>query len=246
MSRVRVGRSSLVAALAISLLLPGLAGASNRRISISNYQWSDPNIHINKGEHVTWYWVGPDTMHSVTGTSGNDKGVDSDPNTNEPQHQIGDNFKVDFSKPGVYTFQCKLHSSVRGTITVGPAQGNPNSEPDPVPKSQVDLKPPNLGTPSLHAYSFGRKGTALNYSLNEKARLSADFYEQRPGKKPKYVGYSNWQPGHVGYNHLRFGKKRKHFKAKPGKYVARLSGTDTSANTTREIPIKFKIFPRKK
>ncbi len=113
-----------------------------------------------------------------------------------------------------------------------------------MPKSQVDLKAPNLGTPALHAYSFGRKGTALHYSLNEKARLSVDFYRLRPGKKPKYAGYANWKPGHVGFNNVRFGNKRKHFKAKPGKYFARLSGTDTSANTTREIPIKFKIFPR--
>ena len=55
------------AALVVALLVPAAAGASNRRISISNYSWSDPEIDLDLGEHVTWYWTGPDLMHSVTG-----------------------------------------------------------------------------------------------------------------------------------------------------------------------------------
>ena len=51
------------------------AGAANRRVAIGHYQWSIPQIHLDLGEHVTWYWVGPDTLHSVTGTSPNDAGL---------------------------------------------------------------------------------------------------------------------------------------------------------------------------
>ena len=232
--------------LALALLLPASAGAANRRISISNYQWSDENFTIDLGEHVNWYWIGPDTMHSITGTTANAAGVDSDPGTNQPQHTIGDNFQVDFDQPGVYKFHCKLHSTVKGTVTVTDTPGNPTAEPDPIPQSQVDLTPPRVGSPFLLASSFGRNGTSMHYTLNEKARLSADYYLLRPGKKPKFAGYKGWKAGHIGNNNVRFGKRGKHFKAKPGKYQARIEGIDKANNSTRPIKLDFKIHARKK
>ena len=41
-----------------------------RKVAIGHYQWSHAVVHVDLGEHVTWYWVGPDTMHSVTGDLG--------------------------------------------------------------------------------------------------------------------------------------------------------------------------------
>ena len=49
------------------LALPATAGATNQRVAISNYQWSIPDVQIDLGENVTWYWTGPDVVHSVTG-----------------------------------------------------------------------------------------------------------------------------------------------------------------------------------
>ncbi len=184
-------------------------------------------------------------MHSITGNSPNSAGIDSDPQTNQPQHKIGDTFEVDFNTPGTYRFHCKLHSTVKGTVTVSDTPGDPTSEPDPVPESQVDLTPPRVGTPYLLASSFGRNGTALRYSLNEKARLSADYYLLRPGKKPKYAGYKGWKAGHIGNNNVRFGKRAKHFKAKPGHYEGRIEAVDSFSNATRPVKIDFKIFKRK-
>ena len=54
---------------AAMLLSAATASAANRRVAIGHYQWSIPQLHVNLGEHVTWYWVGPDTLRSVTGTS---------------------------------------------------------------------------------------------------------------------------------------------------------------------------------
>jgi plastocyanin len=242
--RGALGLTVFVGLALAALLIATPAGAANRRISISNYQWSDKDLHLDLGEHVNWYWIGPDTMHSVTGTNANAFGLDSDPTQNTPNHTIGDNFELSFDKPGVYEFHCKLHSTVRGTITVSDKPGDPTSEPDPVPQSQVDLAPPVMGGPVLSASSFGRNGTALHYTLDEKARLSADVYLLRPGKKPKYAGYEDYKAGHVGFNNVRFGKRSKHFKAKPGKYRADLVSEDDAANTTRPVHIKFKIFRR--
>ena len=88
---------------------------------------------------MTWYWTGPDLMHSITGQPPNATQWDSDPGT-LPQHSIGDDYQITFDKPGVYRFQCKIHSLVRGTVTVSDTPGNPEAEPDPVPKSNVDQR----------------------------------------------------------------------------------------------------------
>ena len=91
-------------------------------------------------QHVTWYWVGPDTMHSVTGDLGQRRSRwDSDPGTAEPDHRVGDSFKLTFDQPGVYEFQCKLHPVVHGEVIVSDTPGRPGRRPGPDPATQRRL-----------------------------------------------------------------------------------------------------------
>ena len=226
-----------------AVALPASADASNRRISISNYQWSTEDVEINLGEHVSWYWVGPDTMHSVTGDSPNAAGLDSDPQTNQPNHDIGDSFQIDFNTPGTYNFRCKLHSTVKGTVTVSATPGDPTSEPDPIPHSQVDRTPPKLSDVKLNKRTFGRRGTNIRYSLGEQSRISADFYRYDAAGHRRYAGYRTWRAP-VGWNGVKFGDRSKHFKPRPGSYLAKLTATDKSQNTSRVTKIKFTIRKR--
>jgi plastocyanin len=230
-----------------ALMLPATAGAANRRIAIGHYQWSESDVTVNLGEHVTWYWVGPDTMHSVTGTSANDLDVDTDPGTNLPHHNLGDSFKHTFDTPGTYSFHCKLHPAVAGTITVEPTPGDPNTEPDPVPPSNVDVKAPYLSDTRLDRSSFPRPaGTTLNFSLNEKSSLDSEYY-RLPGKhggKRKFAGWRVWTGGHVGFNHVPFATRGKHFTPRPGRYVSLLRATDASNNESKASRVKFSITGR--
>lgn len=230
----------------LAALLPTAADASNRRISISNYRWSDNQIQIDLGEHVTWYWIGPDTMHSITGDNAAAAGLDSDPQTNQPQHRIGDDFQIDFDAPGIYEFRCKLHSTVRGSVEVSDTPGDPISEPDPVPKSNVDLTPPKLTNVFLTKDRVFRKGTSLKYSLDERARVEIEYYLLRKGKRRKFAGWARYKWGHVGLNRLRFGVRRKKFKAKPGRYLAEVRATDASANESRPTKLRFRVIHRRK
>jgi plastocyanin len=239
-----IARLTIAAALALGLALPATAAADNRRIAISGYAWSDAELELDRGEHVTWYWVGPDTLHSITGTNSAAEGLDSDPGTLWPDHEVGDTFQLTFDQPGTYEFQCKLHSLVNGQVKVSSQPGDPVSEPDPIPEPRVDLTPPNLRDVYLSESSFGRNGAALRYSLNERARVAAEIFELRPGKRPKFAGYATYRSGHIGLNTVRFGKQRKSFAAKPGKYSAKITATDRFANTTRPLQIKFKIWNR--
>ncbi len=244
LSGARWGAVLALALIALIALAPS-AQAANRRIAIGDYRWSSPEIHLDLGEHVTWYWVGPDTIHSVTGTSANDAGWDSDPNSGIPNHKVGDSFELTFSSPGTYTFQCKLHSTVRGTVEVSSKPGDPNAEPDPIPPSNVDLTAPYVNGVSLKSRSFGKRGTKLRYGIDERASVDAEFYrlvKRRHHRRPhrRYAGWQRWH-GSVGFNQLRIANRSRHFRPRPGRYRAVLRFTDAANNTARVRHLRFRI-----
>ena len=230
-------------AILAALLLAAPASADNRRIAISDYSWSDPEIELDLGEHVTWYWVGPDLMHSVTGTSDNAIGLDSDPQTNQPQHELGDKFQLTFEQPGEYVFNCKLHSTVKGTVTVSATPGDPVSEPDPVPPLRVDRTPPRLRDVLLGAKVFGRRGTSLRFSLGERSRVSAEIYSLATGGRRSFAGYRTWK-GYIGPNGVRIGGRSAHFRPRPGRYEAVVKATDEANNTSTPRRLRFTIRRR--
>jgi plastocyanin len=236
----RLGIGVLALLVAALVLGTATASAANRRVAIGHYQWSAPQLHLDLGEHVTWYWVGPDTMHSVTGTSPNDAGWDSDPGQSTPRHDLGDTYQLTFNQPGNYTFQCKLHPGVRGSVLVSDKPGDPNKEVDPVPKNNVDVTPPHLNDVKLQSRKFGRKGTKLRWGSNETAKLDAEYYAVHHGHRGKFAGWEDWK-GHVGYNDSKFGGRSKHFDARPGRYVAVIRATDKSNNTGKKRTRRFKI-----
>lgn len=239
--RRRRGRWSVPAVLLAAVaLLPATAAADNRRIAIADYRWSDEAIELDLGEHVTWYWTGPDTMHSVTGNSPAAAGMDSDPQTNQPQHRVGDTFRLDFSSPGTYRFRCKLHSGVNGEVVVSSTPGDPDSEPDPVPQSNVDLTPPELRELRLAKDSFGRRGTTLRFGIDSRARLEADYFLIGRDGRRRFAGWSRWKTS-IGYGNVRFGTRSKNFRPRPGRYVAQIRAYDEVENETRPQQLSFRI-----
>ena len=233
--------AALAAALVAALALAPTAGAANRRVAIGDFRWSLPVVDINLGEHVTWHWIGPDTIHSVTGVSANDQGLDSDPKTSLPKHRVGDSFRLDFNTPGTYEFECKLHPFVKGTVVVSSTPGDPVSEPDPVPSNNFDLKAPIVGSIRLDGSSFRNRGTGMHFALDERALIDAEYYRLKPKGGRRFAGWAQWT-GYVGYNDVRFGAARKHFRARPGRYVAFIRGTDLSANESKPKVRRFRIL----
>ena len=230
----------LIAVLLCGLVLAAPAEAANRRVAIGDYRWSLPDVQIDLGEHVTWHFVGPDVSHSVTGSSPNAEAFDSDPQTELPSHNLGDTYRLSFDQPGTYLFKCKLHSAVSGSVTVSATPGDPITEVDPVPQSRFDLRRPTMNDIRLGKKRFtGRLGTRVHLALDERAHLEAEYY-RLGGDRKRYVGFAGWR-GHVGFNDFRFASRRKHFKARPGRYMALLSATDRSSNRSRFHRIFFRI-----
>lgn len=232
--------AALFALLALLVAAPA-AQALNTRVSIADYAWSQPQVQIDLNEKVTWDWLGPDLAHSVTGISPNDLQWDSDPGTDAPSHQAGDNYTLQFSQPGTYLFQCKLHASVRGEVIVSAVPGDPNSDPGPQPPLNVDVKPPTLGSLVLKSQRFkGTKGVALSAQVSDRGMLDAEYYRFNSKGKRVYNGYKTWRT-FIGVNHLKLGARSKHFRARPGRYEVVLRATDTANNVSKPIKKRFEI-----
>jgi plastocyanin len=238
----RLRRAALAAVCAAALVLPAAAAADNTRVSIFDYQWSNKEVRINLGEKVTWDWLGPDLEHSVTGMSANDLQWDSDPGTDVPHHRAGDEYTLEFSQPGDYFFQCKLHAWVRGEVVVADTPGNPLSDPGPRPPLNIDLTPPTIGEVKLAKTKFrGHGGTTLRASISEGGSLDAEYYRLDSKGHRVYNGYREW-PTYIGINRFRLAARWKHFKARPGRYVAVLRVADEANNTAKLLTKAFTIL----
>ncbi len=232
--------AALVAAAGLAILAPP-ALALNTRVEIANYRWSNPEVHVDLGEKVTWDWLGPDLAHSVTGISANDLQWDSDPGTDAPDHRAGDEYTLQFSQPGTYYFQCKLHAFVRGEVVVSDTPGNPLSDPGPQPPLNIDLTPPTLGSIALgRTQTASTGGIATSAQISERGSLDAEYYRLNSKGHRVYNGYKVWKT-FIGINHFKLGARWKHFRARPGRYVAMLRATDESANTSKPVTKGFTI-----
>lgn len=235
-------RRLLILTLLASLAAAPAARATNTRVSISNFAWSNKQVEIDLGEKVTWDWIGPDLAHSVTGISSNDLGWDSDPGTDAPSHQLGDSYTLQFSQPGTYLFQCKLHASVRGEVVVSETPGDPESDPGPRAPLKLDVTRPTLGSVRLARQQIhGRNGTTTTAHISERGKLEAEYFRLRPKGGRKFNGYSTWD-AFIGINRFALGARGKHFKAKPGRYLAVLRATDQSANVSKPVRKHFSIL----
>lgn len=232
--------AACAAGACLGALAPG-AAATNTRVEISNYEWSNKEVHINLDEKVTWDWLGPDLAHSVTGVSANDLGWDSDPGTDAPDHRPGDTYTLQFTQPGTYLFQCKLHSFVRGEVVVSETPGEPNSDPGPQPPLNIDITPPTLGGISLsRGETRGTKGIRTTAQISERGTFEAEYYRYNSRGRRVYNGYQIWS-SYIGYNHFPLGARSQHFRARPGRYEAVLRATDLSANTSKPVKKLFTI-----
>jgi plastocyanin len=221
-------------------VLTTTARASDAKVAIGYYQWSHAVVHVDLGQHVTWYWVGPDTMHSVTGISANDVGEDSDPHNSQPDHKLGSRFQLTFDQPGIYEFQCKLHPVVRGEVIVSGTPGSPSDDPAPVPKLNVDLTRPTLNDVFLQTRTFSPAGTMLDLALDDPSLIDAEIWHVNHGHRGSYAGWEQWRT-HIGFNYVPFASRRRHFLPRPGRYVAFLKATDRFNNVSRTQRLSFTI-----
>jgi plastocyanin len=244
--RSLIGRTAAAAAagLAIAVLATTPAGAVSRKVGIGDFRWTPGEITVDRGDSVTWFWVGPDTQHSVTGLSANALAWDSDPGNGAPDHGEGDTFKLTFDQPGVYEFHCKLHAIVRGSVVVTDAAGSGAPSPDPDPAIALDVTPPELTDArwSRPAMPYGG-GAQLRYTLDEPSRLTFDVLRKRAGRW-RLVGTKRFS-GHIGWNTWDFAGRLRGRRLAPGRYRGLLVAVDSDNNHTGDVAVPFRVKRRR-
>ena len=226
-----VRRLALTAAALAALTAAAPAGAVSRKVAIGDFRWSPGTVTVDRGDSVTWFWVGPDTQHSVTGLSANAAAIDSDPGSGAPDHATGDTFTARFDAPGTYELHCKLHALVRGTVVVADRPGTGGPSPDPDPQVVADFVAPELT-------QVRWAGRELRYTLDERARIVFDVMRSRPGVD-RLVTTRRFR-GHIGWNRWRFGGRQER-----GRYYALLVAIDAANNRTRDVRVPLPFLSRR-
>jgi plastocyanin len=180
------------------------AGHPPLEIDIGGHAFAPKDAQIYQSDSVVFTWKGPDTNHSATGAEFD---TDAGKPAAEVLHAPGDTYAVTFSKIGTFTYHCKVHPDMTGTITVQPLPGAPT--PAAPVLTKVSAKPTTFTT-----------RTTLRLTLDSPASVRAIL--KRGSKTLKEIDFL----GHPGANskRLSFGKK-----LKPGKAVLKVVAIDQSS-----------------
>lgn len=115
-------RTGAVVLLTVLVLVLGSADGHAHaghyvNVSVANHRFDPATVTLAEGDTVLWDFIGPDTNHTVTSDDGQAMSFDSDPD-GTPNHRIGDGYAVTFNQPGTWTYHCRVHSGMRGTVEV--------------------------------------------------------------------------------------------------------------------------------
>jgi plastocyanin len=211
-------RGTAIASVAVCALALAFAPAADPhpghgaiQVSIANFNYSPADISIYVGDSVLWTWNGPDTNHSVTADAGQAMSFDSDPGKSgaEIVHPPGDGYGVSFTQVGTFHYHCKVHSFMKGTITVQAVPGGTTTASAPQ-LTNVSVKPKRFCT------RCAKPGTTIRYTLDVPASMRAQL--RRHGRTVKEIDFAS--PPGPGSQRLKFRKLRS------GKYVLRLVAVD--------------------
>jgi plastocyanin len=122
----RASRAGLVAVLAaVAFAVPvAPALAADQTVQVGNDKTLSPTaVTVVSGERVTWRWAGPagDTDHIIASHPNQAESWDSDPGVssdNPVDHPVGRTFSHTFGAAGSFSYQCRVHSQMQGTVSV--------------------------------------------------------------------------------------------------------------------------------
>jgi plastocyanin len=233
-------RGALLPLLLVGLGLGGAAAAAPAQaadVTIQNFQFNPTTVTIAQGDIVTWHYAGPDTNHSVTSDPGQADSWDSDPEhpPSAADHVPGSTFARTFSLPGSFTYFCKVHPSMRGTVKVTGAGGEP-----PPPSTPADTTAPAITavkakggqTCSGRARHCKPKPTTIRFTLSEDARVRI----VAPGRP----GATVTRAAHAGANTVKISPRR----LPPGRYRLNLSATDAGGNSSPTVHARVTVRRR--
>jgi plastocyanin len=113
----RLVLTTLALALGPLATAAGHPGHGPQVVAIGEFAYAPQKVTVVAGDYVFWEWRGPDTDHSVTSDEGQAFSFESDPGR-APAHKVGDGWSLQFTKAGTWTYHCRTHSLMTGTVEV--------------------------------------------------------------------------------------------------------------------------------
>lgn len=130
------GSTSIVSATPVAP--PPSSGPVTRHVAIANYVFGPATLTIKTGDTVAWDWSGADVNHSVTSST---PGVTFDSHAGLTDAQITGpppgGFSRTFDSVGTYTYYCRVHTDMTGTIVVTTPPATPDTTPPGAPAATV-------------------------------------------------------------------------------------------------------------
>jgi len=150
-------------------------------VIVGNFAFEPASVTIAQNEYVLWHYNKLDRNHSVTSDAGQAMSFDSDAGKlpSQVQHPPNDGFSVLFDKPGTFTYGCKVHQSMRGSVTVTPAPATP---PAPGAPLLTGVKLSSAKVCSRRSRRCARPGVVVRMTLDKKASVRA-LVRRRRGTK---------------------------------------------------------------
>lgn len=224
MRALRTGALALAAAAVAGAAVPAVAADGSVRIANSAYAPS--TVTIAPGEQVTWTWAGPDTNHSVTADAGQSESFDSDPGGSAAtiSHPAGATFTHRFTQAGRFTFHCRVHSFMTGTVKV--------EVPDTSTPVVSGLKVKPKTVCPKHAKTCTKPGGKVAFTLSEDARVAVEVRTSKQVVKKQFS-----RAGRKGSNALALSAKG----LAPGSYRVRLVATDDGGRASAPAVASFKV-----
>jgi plastocyanin len=211
-------RTGVIAAVVLASLVAAPAadthpGHGALSVVVAQFKYTPPDVNLVVGDTVLWTWAGPDTNHSVTADAGQSMNFDSDPGkpSAEIAHPLNDGYGVTFTQPGTYRYHCKVHSFMKGSITVAAAPTPPQAAAPQLTKVST--------APKRFCTRCAKPGTTLHFTLDVPASMRAML--RRHGRTVKEIDFDS--PPGTNSHRVKFRKMR------AGKYVLRLVAVDNTS-----------------
>ena len=184
-------------------------------VSIAQFEYSPAEARLSTGDTVYWQWDGADRNHSVTADDGS---FDSDPGKSSGiSHSTSDLFQQRFDNPGTWTYHCKVHTFMRGTLRV-----------EGTPVGQADTTPPTIDGLSVRRK---RRTAFVRMTISE-----AVFLTIRIRRKGRTVSTHRYTPG-SGPLAARISIR----KLRRGRHTVLVTSKDKAGNPSQPVSATLRV-----
>jgi plastocyanin len=170
-------RLGLLLPLALAAALAVPAAADETAVTVASFRFSPETASIHQGDSVKWNWTGPDRNHTVTADDGSFESHPGVPTAAVTDGPSGETFSHTFMQTGAFTYHCRVHSYMHGTVRVL-APGEPLTDTTP-PSTTLRI----LSSSPSRVANSGRLKIKLTVDEAATEKLTAKLGRRTIGKK---------------------------------------------------------------